>query len=102
MKSKKAVWGLVVLVVVAVSVVSACGGAGSEPAQPAEEATGIDAEVLLEERCTECHGLDRTTNASKSAEEWEQTVTRMVAQGARLNDEEQAVLIDYLAENYGP
>jgi hypothetical protein len=68
---------------------------------PAEEPVSIDAEALLQERCTVCHGLSRTTSAKKSRVGWEQTVTGMVKRGATLNEEEQAVLIDYLAETYG-
>ena len=60
------------------------------------------AEALLQERCTQCHGLNQTTSARKSRGEWDQTVTRMVSKGANLNDEEQTVLIDYLAQTYGP
>jgi mono/diheme cytochrome c family protein len=70
--------------------------------EPTEEPVAVDAQALLEQRCTECHGLNRMTGASKSLEQWEQTVTRMVGYGAQVNDEEQAALIDYLAENYGP
>jgi hypothetical protein len=102
MKSNKAVWGLVGLVVLTVSVVSACGGAAPEPAPAEEQPVSIDGETLLQERCTECHALSRTTNARKSAEEWESTVTRMVGHGANLNDEEQMVLVEYLAQTYGP
>jgi hypothetical protein len=101
-KSNKAVWGLVALVVLTVVVVSACGGAAPEPAQPEDQPVSIDAETLLQERCTECHALSRTTNAQKSAEEWGGTVARMVDHGANLSDEEQTVLVDYLAQTYGP
>ena len=102
MKSNKAVWGLIGLVVLTVSVVSACGGAAPEPAQPDEQPVSIDGETLLQERCAECHALSRATNARKSAEEWEGTVARMVGHGANLNDAEQSVLVDYLAQTYGP
>jgi cytochrome c5 len=78
------------LCIVVGSVASACGGAGA------------DGETLLQERCTECHALSPTTNAKKSAEEWERTVARMVGLGANLNDEEQMVLVEYLAQTYGP
>jgi len=70
--------------------------------QPAEPASEGDGAALLEERCATCHGLDRTTSARKNREEWEQTVTRMVAKGAELNAEEQDILIAYLTETYGP
>ena len=46
--------------------------------------------------------LERTTQAQKTREEWEQTVTRMVGQGAQLTEAEQATLIEYLAATYGP
>jgi hypothetical protein len=68
---------------------------------PAEEPVSLDLEVLLQDRCTECHGLDRVTNSAKSQVGWEQTVDRMVKRGAVLNDEEQAALIEYLAQTYG-
>ena len=90
------------MLVLAASVVSACGGATPEPAQPEEQPASLDGETLLQERCTECHALSRTTSARKSAEEWEDTVVRMIDHGANLNDEEQAVLVDYLAQTYGP
>jgi cytochrome c5 len=95
-KSNKLLLGMVVLFLVAASVLSACGGGTSE------EPVSIDGETLLQERCTECHGLERTTSAQKTRAEWDSTVTRMVNKGAELSDEEQAVLVDYLAETYGP
>jgi outer membrane biosynthesis protein TonB len=70
--------------------------------EPTEEPVAITGEALLQERCTECHALSPTTNAKKSAEEWERTVARMVGFGANLNNEEQVILVDYLARMYGP
>lgn len=90
---------LVVLLVVAASVMAGCGDVGEEVV---EEPVSIDGQVLLEERCTDCHGLARVTAAEKTRDQWEDTVTRMVNLGARLNDEEQTALIDYLAQTYGP
>lgn len=93
MRSRRIKFTAVVLLLVVVAVASACGGAE----QPA-----IDGETLLEERCSECHSLTRVTNQEMTRAEWEQTVTRMVEMGAQLSDEEKTVLVDYLAENYGP
>ena len=70
--------------------------------QPEEAPPAADGAALLEERCTACHGLDRTTSARKNREEWERTVIRMVSKGAELDDEEQEILITYLTETYGP
>jgi hypothetical protein len=98
MKSRKILLGLVVLFVVAATMVSACGGA---PGDATDEPVAVDGETLLQERCTECHGLDRVTSAEKSREEWLDTVTRMVNRGAELNEAEKEVLVGYLAETYG-
>jgi cytochrome c5 len=105
-------------VVVAAAILVACGGLPSpegtqppteaQPTRPSQETQPTaappagDGAALLEERCTVCHSLDRVTSASKTRQEWEQTVTRMVGKGARLNADEQEILISYLTETYGP
>ncbi|MGD8473009.1 MAG: hypothetical protein PVH95_06765 [Anaerolineae bacterium] len=96
--------GLVLMVLVA-----ACGSSSSEPTQaPAvdtaipTEAPAADGATLLETRCSTCHGVERATQLTKTADEWEQTITRMVGNGAQLTDAETSVLVEYLAENYGP
>jgi cytochrome c1 len=61
-----------------------------------------DGATLLAERCTSCHGLDRVTSARKEREEWAQVIARMAGRGAELSEAEQAVLLDYLAQTYGP
>jgi len=70
--------------------------------EPAEEPVSLDAEALLQERCTTCHGLQQVEAAQYTQEQWDDTVTRMVGYGAVLNDDEKAALIDYLALTYGP
>jgi outer membrane biosynthesis protein TonB len=68
------------------------------------EATEGPAEgrLLLEDRCVACHTLDRVESARKTEEAWLETVNRMVEYGAQLSDPEKEVLVDYLAETYGP
>lgn len=70
--------------------------------EPTEQPASIEGESLLQERCTACHDLNWVTRAQKTREKWEQTVARMVGKGAQLNAGEQAALIEYLAETYGP
>ena len=106
--------GIAVVAVIAAGLVlmaflAACGSSPSEPTEaPAvdtavpTEAPAVDGATLLETRCSTCHGVDRATNLTKTADEWEQTVTRMVGNGAQLTDDEKTVLVEYLAENYGP
>jgi cytochrome c5 len=124
MSGKRVVVGLVAVLFVAAGLLAACGGAPPtatptatatpQEEQPTATATEVpreeptepppagDGEVLLEERCGTCHGLDYTTQAQKSREEWEQTVDRMIGKGAQLDEEERDILITYLAETYGP
>ncbi|MFH1636158.1 MAG: hypothetical protein ABIG63_19385 [Chloroflexota bacterium] len=77
------------------------------PAEPAQDdQTSTPAltigETLLQARCTVCHSLGRVEQAQKTSAEWERTVARMVGKGAELDENEQVILIEYLAENYGP
>jgi cytochrome c5 len=71
-------------------------------AEPTTEPPGAEGEVLLEERCTACHTLDRVERAQKTQEEWVTTVERMIGLGAQLSESEKTTLVDYLAETYGP
>lgn len=91
------VW-VVLAVVASVLALAACSGGGDAPSP----ATNVDAKALVEDRCTKCHGLSNVTNATKTQEQWSSTVERMVQKGATLNGDEQAAVIAYLAETYGP
>lgn len=62
----------------------------------------LDGAALLQERCTTCHSLNKATSRRQDQAGWTQTVQRMVSKGAVLNAEEQAALIAYLAQTYGP
>ena len=70
--------------------------------EPTTQPISANGEVLLQERCTDCHSLNQVERAKKTREQWEQTVARMVGKGAELGEDEQAVLVDYLVETYGP
>jgi hypothetical protein len=82
----------------------------SEPAETAAEPTetwdemagetgtvALDAEELVNERCTFCHGVDRVYKAGLSPAGWGDTIDRMVARGAWLNEAERDAVIEYLA-----
>jgi mono/diheme cytochrome c family protein len=74
----------------------------------ATEATPVlaadDGRVILEAACTSCHdlgGLDAYKGYYR-AEQWLDLVTTMIEHGAKLDDRQVAVLVDYLTESYGP
>jgi hypothetical protein len=56
-----------------------------------------DGATLVNTRCSTCHSAQRGQTTSKTRQQWEQTVTRMVGKGAKVNEREQVVLVDYLA-----
>jgi mono/diheme cytochrome c family protein len=93
--------GIVVLVaMLATLALVACGGGSTEPTQePA--APAADGAQLLEQRCSACHSADQPKAQRMTAAEWEQTVSSMITRGAQLTDAEKAVLVEYLAKNYG-
>ncbi|MBN1231585.1 MAG: hypothetical protein JXA19_06975 [Anaerolineales bacterium] len=57
----------------------------------------IDAKVLIESSCGECHSTGTVFNASMSADEWDFTIDRMIAKGApEMTSEQKQAIIDYL------
>jgi mono/diheme cytochrome c family protein len=100
---------LVVLLVVSGALLWACGGSAPSTDPPAAttestsgETAAIDGAALLEERCADCHGLNRVTGERLTQEEWQQVVTSMIGRGAVLNAQEETVLVVHLAETYKP
>jgi mono/diheme cytochrome c family protein len=85
------------------------GGAPARTSAPAasgspqpDERQKEQADALLQRACSSCHGIDLTTNRPRSRDEWTDVVSRMVGNGAQLNDDEYNLLIEYLATQYGP
>jgi len=58
--------------------------------------------ALVTERCLLCHGAGLLAQQRKDAPAWGRTVTQMRAWGTPIQDEDQAALIAYLAEHFGP
>jgi len=76
---------------------TAAGVDGEEAvAEEPVEAETLDAVVLLEERCTSCHSLDKVESAEHDRAGWKETLETMIGYGAELDDAEQAALLDHL------
>lgn len=101
---RKSTITLVSLVVLVSVFLSACGGPTGDvsPAMELDASSDamLDGKALLEQRCVQCHTLDRVEKASISAEEWGVNVRRMVSKGAELTLSEQDMLIEYLSITY--
>jgi hypothetical protein len=93
---------LIIVVLAIVAILTACNSGATQPAQAPAGPAQTDGASLLDTRCAKCHSADRPKQAKKTAEQWDQTVTRMMGKGAQLTEAEKTVLVDYLAKTYKP
>ena len=69
-----------------------------EPTEPeAVQEAALDGKVLLEQRCTGCHSLDKAKSGQRDLAGWQAVVDDMIKKGAKLNEDETKVLAEYLA-----
>ena len=93
----------ILLAALLVPLLAACGTQADPPitnTDPSGATSTLDGKTLVEQRCTACHSLRQVTQARKTEAQWRQTVQRMVSYGAQLNQEEEQVVIQYLAKTY--
>jgi mono/diheme cytochrome c family protein len=60
------------------------------------------ARALFLDACTACHTLERVRHQRLGKEEWRHLIAGMLSEGVPLTEEETSLLVDYLAENFGP
>jgi mono/diheme cytochrome c family protein len=60
------------------------------------------ARTLFLDACTACHTLERVRQQRLGKEEWRHLIAGMLSEGVPLTDDEISLLVDYLAENFGP
>lgn len=89
---------LAVVLLTLVLGLAACGTKAPETVAPTPgEATGLDGQAILLEKCTVCHSADVVNEQSLDAVGWASLIDDMIAKGAKLTDAEAAALADYLA-----
>lgn len=70
----------------------------AEESMEDEMAGEVDVEALIAEKVAGQHDVERIFNATKTREEWVETLDRMIGYGAKINDEEKEIIINYLLE----
>ena len=120
---KKRIFALLAMSLVAIFVLGACSSGGeatmapvaptevvqtepaavvpTEPAavvptEPAAAMTDVEMEALIAEKAHDQHTLDFILSKDMSAEEWSETLDRMIGYGAKISPEEKALIIDWL------
>ena len=102
-KRNVSVISIFLLLVLSATLLAACGANSSTnntPATSAPSSGNSSGQTLMQERCSACHSINRVTSARKTADQWKQTVDRMVSRGAQLSAQEEQTLVDYLAQTY--
>ena len=56
---------------------------------------------LVQKVCTQCHDSARISSKHRTKEEWNDTVDKMAARGAKASDEEFDAIVTYLAKYFG-
>jgi competence protein ComEA len=59
------------------------------------------AKSLVQDTCTECHGLETVVATGMSSTEWRDTVKQMVRRGAALKPDQIDTVVDYLSVYFG-
>lgn len=72
--------------------------AASVQAQDLPDGAGKE---LVMNVCTVCHDLTRITSKKKTKDEWNDTVDKMAARGAKASDAEFETIVNYLTKNFG-
>ena len=75
---------------------------GPAAAQPAATSKPDRGRELVRDICSLCHELDRLKTQELTAEEWATEIKGMISEGAPVTDEEFALIVEYLAKNFGP
>lgn len=70
-------------------------------AGPDELPAGVGREAVLK-GCGGCHGIGQVITERRSREEWANTVTMMITNGAPVSEAEFDLVVNYLATHFGP
>ncbi len=110
---KKQLFAILAVGLVAILVLGACSS-GVEPTvvqeapttaqevpaevqeAPAESLTDAEMEALIAEKIEDNHTLEFILSQEKTAEEWSETLDRMIQYGAKISPEEKTLIIDWL------
>jgi competence ComEA-like helix-hairpin-helix protein len=60
------------------------------------------AKEIVQNSCTDCHGLDTIAGNPMSAEKWRATVNKMVKKGAAVSPEQIDTVVEYLSVYFAP
>ena len=60
------------------------------------------AQQAFQKVCGACHSLETVTSQRRTRAQWQESITSMIARGAKGTEEEFSLILDYLTVQYGP
>ena len=95
---KKQLFAFLAVGLVAILVLGACstGAVTTVQEAPAVEMTDAEMEALIAEKIEDNHTLEFILEQEKTAEEWSETLDRMIQYGAQISPEEKTMIIEWL------
>jgi cytochrome c-type biogenesis protein CcmH/NrfF len=90
-----------ILLAVMILVTACSSGASTSTTAPSNSSAILDGATLFQERCNVCHNLSRAESAKHTSAEWKTIVDKMIGKGAQLTPDEETLVVDYLAANFG-
>lgn len=93
-------WTTTLLALLIMLIFATACASGTPTTSPAST-TALDGATLVQERCSVCHPLSRVEGTKHTAADWKLIVGMMVSRGAQLTPDEETVVINYLATNFG-
>jgi len=60
-----------------------------------------EGKAIITGDCQACHSLQKIVILRRSATDWDSLVHTMIRQGAKVRDEDIAIIVEYLTKNYG-
>lgn len=93
-------WTTTLLALLIMLIFATACASGTPTTSPAST-TALDGATLIQERCSVCHPLSHVEGTKHTAADWKLIVGMMVRRGAQLTPDEETVVVNYLATNFG-
>jgi quinoprotein glucose dehydrogenase len=78
------------------------GGLVVSTAANADDFPAGDMHDVVATACTACHVAAQVTAQHKTSEQWAETVSQMISNGAQVKDSDFDKVVAYLTKNFGP
>jgi hypothetical protein len=78
-----------------------CAAVRADDTAPQDASSADRAAATFNRVCGDCHDLQTVTASRRERAQWEDVIVEMIAEGARVTDDEFAVVLSYLVKHHG-